>query len=68
VRLGAEQKKTFYAMFSIFLSKESEQLVRQLPSVFAAILHKPAIKNPIMTPAKSHAANHIGHPFSPDRK
>ena len=52
-------------MFLISLSKESEQLSMHLPSVFAAILHKPAIKNPKKTPAKNHAANHIGHPLLP---
>jgi hypothetical protein len=36
-----------------------------LSSVLAAILHKPARKNPRMTPAKSHARNHIGHLFLP---
>ena len=52
-------------MFLISLSKGSEQLSMHLPSVFAAILHKPAIKNPKKTPAKNHAANHIGHPLLP---
>ena len=36
-----------------------------LSSAFADILHKPARKKPTITPAESHARNHIGHPFLP---
>jgi hypothetical protein len=60
----SEQTKTLYAAFSIFFSK-SEQRSRFLSSVFAAILHKQARKNPKMTPEKNHARNHIGNSFLP---
>ncbi len=61
---GSERTKTVYATFSILLSK-SEELPMYLSSPFAEILHKPARKNPTMTPIESHARNHIGHPLPP---
>jgi hypothetical protein len=61
---GSGETKTVYTAFLISLSK-SEQPSIFRSSVFAAILHKQARKNPRMTPAKSHARNHIGHLFLP---
>jgi hypothetical protein len=57
-----EQTKTAYAAFSIRFAK-SGQRSRYCSSHLDEILHKPARKNPIMTPAESHAMNHIGHSF-----
>jgi len=62
--LGSEQTKIVYVTFSILLS-QSEELSMYLSSPFAEILHKLARKIPTMTPAESHARNHIGHPFLP---